>query len=88
MDAVDTRGYQRRVSRVSPTIVDKWLRRRASSKVDNAGLKRAAWAKVTRSAGEALPMAVLAWAGAGGWMSSSHNLEAGVHEPCKMMLLL
>jgi len=76
------------VARVSPTNAGKWLCHRVSSKVDSAGLNRAAWAKATRSAGEALPMAVLAWAGAGGWMPSSHNLDAGVREPCKMMLLL
>ncbi len=88
MEAAEIGGYWQRVSRVSPTNASTWPCCRASSNVDKARLKRAAWAKVMRSAGEALPMAALAWAGAGGWMSSSHNLEVGVREPCKMMLLL
>ncbi len=88
MEAADTSGYRQKVSRVSPANVGKWPCCRALSNMDKAGLKRAVWAKAMRLAGEALPMVALAWVGAGGWMSSSHNLEAGVREPCKMMLLL
>jgi len=88
MEAIDTSGYRWRVSRVSPTNGGRWPCCRASSKVDRAGLKRAACVNVMRLAREALLMVVLAWVGAGGWMLSFHNLEAGVREPCKMMLLL
>ncbi len=88
MEAIDTGGYRRRVSRVSPANGGRWPHCRAFSKVDRDGLKRAAWVNATRLAREALPMAVLAWAGVGGWMSSSHNWEVGVREPCRMMLLL
>jgi len=51
MDAAETGGYRQRVSRVSPTNAGKWPRRRASSNVDKAGLKGAAWAKAMRLAG-------------------------------------
>jgi len=86
MDAVDTGGNRRNKGRESPVNSGRMPRRNASSNVDRAGLKRAACANATRSAGEALPMAALVWAGC--WMSSSHSFEAGVQDPWRMMLLL
>ena len=86
MDAVDTGGNRCREERERPANSGRMPRRNASSNVDRAGLKRAAWANATRSDVEAFPMAALAWACC--WMSSSHSFEAGVREPWRMMLSL
>jgi len=72
--ASDSGGCFCREARVNPVNSGRWPHWRASSRVDGAGLKRAAWAKATRSAAEAVPRVALALAVGGGQMLSSQSL--------------
>jgi len=71
-----------------PAKLGTWPRRRASSNVDRAGLKRVACTKATRSVVVALPSAAWADIGIGWWMSSSQSLVVGVWWPCMTIVLL
>ena len=79
--ASDSGGCFCREARVNPANSGRWPRQRASSRVDRAGLKRAAWAKATRLAVEAVPRAALALAVGSGQMLSSHSCDLGVRWP-------
>jgi len=72
-------GYLQSVVKVRLENSGTWPHQRASSKVERAGLKRAACANAMRSAEVVLPRAALAWkAGEGCQTSSSQSFAAGV----------
>jgi len=77
---MDCGRYWHSCCRVSLVYLVRWTWHRALARIDKAGLKRAAWAKATRSAGVVPPMVAFAKCivGVGGWMLSSQSFEVAV----------